>query len=498
MKTKIVYFLLFSVVLLLTSCNGFILDKIYFSEADREYINEHSFEIVTNYPCDIVEFDGVKSEVKGTIPAKTRLKVLAMQGLDEKFGTQFTIKPYFVVELPDGSRTLVNCPEAYRGFRVKILGSDEWQDIEKMVITKKNGSSSYNYTVGGVENAVVLKIDAEKFPRYNIQLPMASGIKRISTKKAEEKLIGKSLEEVEAKLTLADRITKKKGSVQTATFSGYMLNDDSISVHPLMLTIKNDTVTAIDYTNKTVVDTSSKLYKFRSLVKTVGFLYSKSFTAFTYPKQWSRSVPLLKYVRPSGKVRIIISMIINPLLIILTFMLLFPWLIKKMFFYIKPLSNGAVIALGRLMYMLLTIWALFFFGLISFSIATIFAIALFFAAIWIGFTSIKEDVESDRCPYCHVVDEVYFVGKSDMKVSHSTSSSTSSEYVVDKVVTKYNANTGREIGRYNEGHYERVSRKTRTTYKNWKDNLHCNACGKDIVYNRETSDSTTWETGRRR
>ncbi|MDR0834726.1 MAG: hypothetical protein LBN93_11190, partial [Candidatus Symbiothrix sp.] len=430
MKRKIFYLVSIAALLSLTSCNGFLLEKVYFSEADQKYIDEHSFEIVTSVPTDIIELNeySAEPEVKNVIPAKTRLKVLAMQGLNHEGGSQNTMKEYFMVELPDGSRKLVKCWDAFGGFKAKIEGSDEWQSIDKVVVEKnKKGEQYPKFFVGGKET-VVEKLDIADFPRYNSQF--ATSPKNISEKKIERNFIGKTLKEVEGKLTLADRIAVD-GKTQTAYFSGYRIHNDSIDLSPLALTVENGTVTAIDYSGQTLLNTNSKLYKFRSLLSVLYSIQSHNWQSLTYPHQWAKSNSWLKAMRPPGTWRIVISIFINIFLILTTFVFLFPWLIKKALFYIKPLSNNAVIALGRILFILLAIWALFFFGLIELNFSIIIVIAFFGAAIWIGYTSVKDNVESDRCPYCHTVDKVVFVGKSNERTSYSESERTDSEYVAD-------------------------------------------------------------------
>ncbi|MDR1809725.1 MAG: hypothetical protein LBR34_04890 [Prevotella sp.] len=481
----------------LTSCNGFLLEKVYFSTADQKYIDEHSFEIVTSSAAELVKLDefSLKPETVDAIPVGTKLKILAMQGLSNEWGSQFTLKPYFIAETPDGSRSLVHCPEAYKGFPVKIEGSDEWQTVDKIVVEKtKNGATRWRYTVNGKSDVVPKQIDSEKMPRYNPQ-SIVGVVKKISPEKVEEQFVGKPLDDVEQAFTLADRITVN-GNKQTAYFSGYKIETDSVYLSPLALRIENGVTTGIDWTNATVIDKSSKLYKFKTLLNVFSVFYSNNLQTLSSPRQWARSIAALEIVRPTGKWRIVISIILNIVLIISTFVFIFPWIVKKMFFYIKPLNNKVVIRLSRIVYVILTVWALFFFGLISPSLTTVAVLAFFAAAIRLGYTSIKDDAESDRCPYCNTVGEVYYVGKSDEKTFSSTRERTSSEYVADRKVTEYT--NGRKTGGWTEGHYEKVTRKTRTINKHWKDNLHCNACGKDIVYSRYESDSNTWETGRRK
>ncbi|MDR0811583.1 MAG: hypothetical protein LBN23_04865 [Paludibacter sp.] len=491
MKQKIFYLLALAAIFSLTSCNSFLLENVCFSEADQKYIDEHSFEIVTSVPIDIIELNeySAKPEVKNVIPAKTRLKVLAMQGLSTEWGSQSTMKPYFMVELPDGSRKLVKCMEAFGGFRAKTKDSDEWQSIDKVVVEKnKNGEQYLKFTVGGKET-VVEKFDIADFPRYNSQF--ATSQKNISEKKIERDFIGKTLKEVEQKLTLADRITVK-GQTQTAYFSGYLTQNDSIFLSPLALTVENGTVTAIDYSGQTVLNKNSKLYKFRSLLYAFDFLQSHNWESLTYPHQWAKSNSWLKDIRPPGTWRIVISIILNILLILVTFVFIFPWLIKKAFFYIKPLSNNAVIALGRILFVLLTIWALFFFGLIQLNFSIIVILAFFGPAIWVGYAMIKSNAESDRCPYCHTVDKLTFVGKGNERTSKSESERTQQEYVAEKVHYKGNERVG------TSGRYDQVTEATVTTTEYWNDNYHCNACGRNIDYRHSKSDSRTFVTGRKR
>jgi hypothetical protein len=481
----------------LTSCNGFLLENVYFSAADRKYIDEHSFEMVTSTAAEFVKLDefSLKPETVGTIPVGTKLKILAMQGVSNKWGSQFTLKPYFIAETSDGSRSLVHCPEAYKGFPVKIEGSDEWQTVDRIAVEKtKDGATLCRYTVNGKSDVVPKKFNTEKMPRYNPQSIVGSA-KKISPEKVEKQFIGKPLAEIEQAFTLADRISVN-GNKRTAYFSGYKIETDSVYLAPLVLRIENGTATAIDWTDAIAIDKGGKLYKFRPLLHVFSVLYSNNLPTLSSPQQWSKSVAALEIVRPTGKWRIVISIILNIILILCTFAFIFPWAVEKMFFYIKALSNSVVIRMSRIVFVILTVWALFFFGLISPSLATVAVLAFFAAAIWLGYTSIKDDIESTRCPYCHTVGEVYYVGKSDEKTSSSTKERTSSEYVADRKVTEYT--NGRKTGGWTEGHYEKVTRKTRTVNKYWKDNLHCNACGKDIVYSRHESDTDTWETGRRK
>ncbi len=498
--------------ILLSACNPFLLERWYFPGVEPGEVYDNSFEVKTVYASDIYQYKNGTFEQAGRIPAKTNLRVLAALGANPADGNDFTVismkaVAWYVVEQADGTRVLAEVPEAMLALKTTLASTGDTVKLSKVeAVIAKDKKKSYKLYIEGSETAYT---PADfKFDRGNLAVYYPeSRPALIAAGEVEQKVLGKTLEEAEVALLLADRIVVDKG-VKTAYFNSFVAEKDSLVLRPLALTLVGDTVRAIDWSGAQLA--GNMLWPWQFWMAMVGmhddpevkpayqpdskfkrFLAGNNFILDALPDPWVRPGWLAGVFMPGFTARAVISVILSIVLFLFFYLFLLRWLVEKAIFYIRPLTNRFVINISFGLYMLLMGFTILIFG-----IGLNFFLVLFMLVVftWYVRMSIVVDVEYHRCPYCHKVGEVHYVGVSDKKVSHSEETVKDREFVVDKIVETYRGSE--RVGSRKEGHHEDVSRRIRYTTKRWKDNLHCSACGKDIVYSRLESESK--EVGRTR
>lgn len=492
MKTFLRLVCFIATILLLSSCNPALLEPVFFSKEKTADIYANSYEVVTSAPSDIYwqAAKGGKYEAAGTIPAKTKLRVLGALPVTPEQIAQGTspdtgVYLYYIVELPNGSRVLAKVPEAVMGLKTRLKKTGEEVKIHKVV----EGKSYVEFYAEGHDEFYKLS-ELKALPHGRTFYNPARIPERIAAEKLEKRFVGKSLQQVEQEYMLADRITVNKGA-KTAYFLGIMAERDSTALWPLTLTVVNDTVRMIDWSNGyramnrmwpwtpiQVLITKKGLtegeYKPDSRFK--GVLLDTNIGTMCQAARWSQTTWVGNIFVFGPTARLVISIIIGMIMVMVFYGIILRR-IAKLVYYIKPLSNSAVEVLALVVYLPLVALTLFFGNM-----GNLGGIFIMLVLVFLIFGGFQTSVEYSRCPHCHAVNKIRYVGKRDEKTSRSQGTETDREFVVDKVITT--TRDGRKISERKEGHHEEVTTDVVTVVNAYTEILHCDACDREITYRR--------------
>lgn len=189
----------------------------------------------------------------------------------------------------------------------------------------------------------------------------------------------------------------------------------------------------------------------------------------------------------------IVFMIVNFLVIIVLYLILlylifdalFTKVMKVTIFQIKSLGNGTVLFLSRLLLLALMLSIIWFLAIID-----LFTI-IFFISSWGG---LLDEIEMERCPYCHSVGKLSILGKSDIHTDVHDSKTRTRDVQVDRKHSEYTRSDGTRVHQTTNV-MQKQSFRDRITHKRWKENYHCNACGRDITYNKSETDRQEYRVG---
>ncbi|MDR0982638.1 MAG: hypothetical protein LBM07_05275 [Culturomica sp.] len=433
MKQIFLFLVIAGGMMAMSSCNPNALNPVLFTSADKAYVDSNSFYLVLPTKAQRPdEWDAKqKKYVKQTpIPAKTKVKVLAFLR-----STAFkNVLSEMLVDLQDGSRTTIKCE-------------------------------------GLMDNAGLSEEEKAEFDKKLNKLPYyceSTRSRRISFEEAKT-FVGKPLAEAENEIIPADKINVR-GRMKTAVFSQVrVMSNDSIVSYPLTFNVQNDNIMGIviNKPNNTEADAGF-------LTKALAFVVAYSGETLFIPPIWSKDTWLGAKLGMSDIVRIIIADILWIILMFVAYMLFIPWISTKLFIYIHPFSNGAIITLGNFVWFILAMY-----GIIFFSGYNIIAWIFLLVVVWATSDSVRQNVKFDRCPYCHTVGKMRFDGESDNK-SYTGYSGVYSRDEIVKVEKQGNTTT--------RWHQKKNYRK-RTKTKHWKDNFFCYACKRSVSYNESSSSS---------
>lgn len=426
----------FCALILFTSCNANALEGVFFTKADIEDVEENSIDIVLakSVSMTVMKVEeyvqlSSKTEIRtnwfeeGTIPANTKIRLLAKSYLSDK--TWGYLKADFVVELPDGSRSIASIVNQGKDFKPDNF----------------------------VENI-------RKLPSYDKR-----GRVKIIKPEVYNNLIGKSLYEVEQLINPANQITVK-GRVKEITFSNAGMYRDSLYLYPIVLKSENDIIIANVSCVQDLGDQSKFLNK---LVTTFDKMSNSNVVLWNNFHAWKKLSFVGKIGYPIYIARTIISGIIFFVLFFVFYILIVPQWALKTVSYIKPLGNGMVQFLSYFVYLVFIcagflIWSPF--SMIGYILVII---TVFFAII-------PTNIRHFRCPYCHTCGKIGRLHDEDLDTTeHEQSQIRQVQYGTKTITDQYDRK--RTTPLYRD---VKVWKTVRT--KHWREHFYCDACHQDITY----------------
>ncbi|HIX27205.1 MAG TPA: hypothetical protein H9859_06175 [Candidatus Barnesiella excrementigallinarum] len=391
-----------------------------YSSMSMEEVREQSREIKLRWSTDmrVVGIDG--KEVVRKVPAGTTVRLLAICYDLPDEPVLLSYKPWaeYQIELPDGTRGFAVVPEAAAGLEVKLNVDGELKPfrVERVERLSKNPmksekkQSDYPYLyhldngeelafepiywpIRGQMPIYTSKIKGEREPAFEYMVAFAEDL---------EGLKGDSLTAIENRYVPAHSVTVK-GSRKYAFFPNVnVLQNDSLLYFSMRLVFENDTLA--DYQ---LSEEKMRMTRFLSKAVNSHIRINPNDVKAGYYEAYPLSGSIGSRCLPRWAARGIAGLADTLLLLVLAFFI--PWLLEHTLFHIRPLPNKLLKFISVLCVIVIFHLYLFYFSTPS--------VNMFFVYVGIAVAWMLVGVNvSVRCPYCHRVNSLRFMGEGDSRV----------------------------------------------------------------------------------
>ncbi len=411
-----------------------------YASLKSEEVREHAREVKVQWSTEMQVVDSSGKEVMRKLRAGTIVKVLAICYELPDEPVLLSYKPWakFQIELQDGTRGIAELPEAATGLEVKLLVDGELKPfrverVERlaknpMKSEKKQSDYPYLYHLDNGEKLAFEPIYwpiKDQIPIYNPwhEGELHTDIDRMTVfVKDLEGLKGDSLNVIEDRYEPAESILVK-GNKKYAYFPGQsiMVGDDSISmVHKTMfLVFENDTLA--DYQ---LSEDSYRSFPQYSRVLNAHIRVNPHYMRTGYYEAFPFGNFVNSRALPLWAARGIAGVVDTLMVLLLAFLV--PVLMRYVFLYIRPFPNKLVKLLS-----ILGIIVVFHLYILFFSTPSI---NIFFVYVGIAVAWMLMSVEvSSRCPRCHRVNAMEFLGNGDTRTVVSVDEHDESKLLARKV-----------------------------------------------------------------
>lgn len=503
--------LLLLVVLLTTACGSTHLFEFFdLKHPDTECIRNNASELKTQLPTVLAQTTPEGKITETPLRAGTRLRVLAGIARIPHYDTEladrkarpgsYSPDTYYIVELADGTRGIARLPETALGQRVRKAGQDSLLTVTGIRPEgKKSDKNPYPYRIAcndGQSYAFTdLKWEPMRLPMYGwltkdprtdvaecIEGGLVPNYNRFYTAgQLDRAVTGRTFAEVEREFGPAMQVTGK-GPRRTALYPHISLRDGEQPKH--LLAVELEDTTAVSYSLLAVPRETT------GLVKAVMAVMGSSATGKIIRHYDYWLFPRFGFF-DTLRLGSVGSLIADMLLCLVLCFLLFCFILVAATYpvmYLRGLSNGQVLTLRTLLFLILAAGVIYlsglYLGLMSLAIALIL--------LYSGRQSIRYELESERCPHCHAVGRLCYNGQTDR-----TTGSSKSEVRTEKKVTRKtksasswtDSDGGHHVVEKITEHWVPVRKQTVTTTKTWRNEYYCPDCGELIHYREEESSS---------
>jgi hypothetical protein len=437
---------------------------------DIDYIYGHAIELTTTMPHEATLPDTLtdkkSKKIKKTIPAGTKLKVLAI-GYDRKFDHSheewFKANTEYVVELADSSRLLCPLPEIIIGQRLALKANKKDSITIERTGHKREGKANISILYGKDSQNQIKEYtysDIQNNTKPMLPLTETFSGRYLSYKYLKNKLEGKSFQEVEQILKPAQKVIRK-GNDRIASYLHIGTTDSYGSTFYRNTTIYfADNKVAGIYGQNQESFLLENLPGFLSISKWQAFMLTAGNDYYVFPR-----FSFFNFYQLGGwQAREFISGFL--LMLFFGFLAFLPSLINRWtFFYIRPLPNTIIKWIGWFM-----VAFTFYVATISLCYDEDWLIVIiqtaFFGGFMIGsFIFVTAGVEGGRCPRCHSVRSL---------IDHGNSGKNTTTYQSDAL-------------KRNDS--DRKKYRIRSTFTSWKENYTCKKCGYQFYYKKSSRDT---------
>lgn len=406
-------------ICILPWCNFGLWNLIDYSSMDVAAVHAQSREIRLQWSTDlrVVGADG-KEQVR-RLPAGTPVRVLAICYDLPDEPVLLSYKPWaeFQIELRDGTRGLAVVPEAATGLEVKVKEGD-WlvphrvERVERLAenpMKSETKQSDYPYLYY-LDNGEKLAFEPLYWPirgqmpvytRRSVDKEQLIVDRLVVLDKELEQFKGDSLSVVEERYEPAQSVVVKGRRKYAYLPSVDVLQNDSLQYKTLMLTFENDTLA--DY--RLSGEPTRSLPFFAHLINShirVNPNYVQAGYYAAYPLGSNVGSRLL----PLWAARGVVGVVDAVLLLLMAFLV--SWLLRHTVIYLRPLSNGWLKFVGLLCILVFYHLYLFYFSMVSINMFFVYVALILSWMFW------SADVNG-RCPYCHTVKGLKFLGRGDLQ-----------------------------------------------------------------------------------
>lgn len=498
------------VALLTTACGStHLFEFIDLKHPDTEYMAEHAAELRTRFPTTFIQTSPEGKITEIPLRAGTTLRVLAgiariphydteLSGRKARPGS-YSPDTYYIVERTDGTRGIARLPEMAVGQQVTRVGADSLLTVTDIRPEGKKSDRNphpYRFSCNDGQSHAFTDLAWEpmrmpmygwltKDPRSDVSACIKGEIVPNYNKFHDAGTLdgfipGASFAEVERRFGPAMQITGT-GAHRTALYPHISRRGDSPG-HMLAVEVKDST--AVGYR------LLAEQPEMRGLTKFVISLYGNSATGNVIRHYDYWLFPRFGFF-DTLRMGTVVGRIVDILLCIVLGFVFFGFLLVAVTYplmYIRKLSNGQVLALRTLLFLLLSAAVIYLLGLYMESLSFLIVLIL----IYSGRQSIRYELESERCPHCHTTGRLCFDGETDRKTSRSKSEVRTEKKVTHK--TKSSSSWTDHEGTHHVSekiteHWVPVRKQTVTTTRTWRNEYHCPDCGETIYYRREETDS---------
>ena len=502
--------ILLLVALMTTACGSTHLFELFdLKHPDTEYIVQNAADVETRLPATLVQTSPEGKVSETPLRAGTTLRVLAGIAMLPHYDTQLADRKaragsyspdmYYIVELGDGTRGIARLPETAIGQRVRKAGVDslltvtgirpEGKKSEKNPYPFRYACSDgqsyaftelewppmrkpmYGWVTKDPQTDVSACIKGEIVPNYN---------KFYDAGQLDKLIPGNSFAEVEHRFGPAMQVARK-GTHHTALYP-HISQRGEPARHMLAVEVEDSTAVAYSLL--------AEQPAMRGLTKFVMSFYANSTTGNVIRHYDYWLFPRFGFF-DTLRMGAVGSRIADLVLCIVLSFLLFGFLLIAATYplmYIRGLSNGQVLALRTVLFLLLSAAIVYLLGLYMEPVSLIIVLIM----VYSGRQSIRYELESERCPHCHAVGRLCYKGKTDQKTSESKSGVRTEKKVTHK--TKSSSSWTDQDGTHHVSeriteHWIPVRKQTVTTTRSWRNAYYCPDCGEVTRYREEETDS---------
>lgn len=502
--------ILLLVVLLTTACGSTHLFEFFdLKHPGTEYIEENAPELKTLFPTTLVQTSPEGKITETPLRTGTTLRILAGIAAIPHYDTQladrkaragsYSPDTYYIVELGDGTRGIARLPETAIGQQVRKAGADSLLTVTGIRAEGKKSEKTpypYRYTCSDGQSYAFTELGwppmrrpmygwVTKDPRTDVAACIKGEIvpnynKFYDAGQLDELIPGSSFAEVERRFGPAMQITGK-GARRTALFPHISQRGEPDS-HLLAVEVEDGTAVAYRML--------AEQPAMRGLTKLVMSFYANSTTGNVIRHYDYWLFPRFGFF-DTLRLGAVGSRIADLVLCIVLSFLLFCFLLIAATYplmYIRGLSNGQVLTLRTLLFLLLSAAIVYLLGLYMEPVSLIIALIM----VYSGRQSIRYELESERCPHCRAVGRLCYRGQTDRRSSESKSEVRTEKKVTHK--TKSTSSWTDQDGTHHVSeriteHWIPVRKQTITTSRSWRNVYYCPDCGEVTRYREEETDS---------
>ncbi len=415
-RAFVIYLIL---ICILPWCNFGLWNLIDYSSMKVGQVRERSHEVTLRWSTDLRVVDADGQEQVRRLPAGTPVRVLAIcyDLPDERVLLSYKPWAEYQIELRDGTRGLAVVPETATGLEVKVEvdGRLEPRRVVRVERLAENPMKSetkrsdypYLYVLDSGEKLAFEPLYwpiRGQMPVYTWRSPDKEYliVDRLAVFDRDlNRLKGDSLAAIEALYEPAQSVVVKGSRKYAFLPSVDVLQNDSLLYRTLMLVFENDTLA--DYH---ISGQSTRSLPFFSHLINSHIRYNPNYVRAGYYAAYPLGEGVGSRLLPLWAARGVVGLADAALLLLLAFVV--SWGLRHTVIYLRPLSNRWLKVVGVLCILVVYHLYLFYFSMVSVNMFFVYVALILSAMFW------SADVNG-RCPYCHTVKGLKFLGRGDLK-----------------------------------------------------------------------------------